>query len=367
MKLTDILIEGIHDPSIFKAVFVIGGPGSGKTTITDMLGLKALGFVNINSDSALTYLMTKNQLSLDMPPEEKQERETVRTRAKEITFNRMSNAIDGRLGIYIDGTGEDFNKMEMLNNNLNEIGYETYLVIVHVPLDLALERNRNRTRKVPEEIVRNKWHGVQRNLEKFIQTFPKHIIINNNKTINDVKPQVDNAYKKISKWSKHPVRNDLTRLWFKQQTKIDESIDVEKAYPIETWYTDDETFALVAVAHDDHDRDIEISFTPMHDDINIVAFDFTRGGSYEQTGEGHAGKVFATVMRAFQDYLKSVEPDYVLFASKGHSRTKLYQSIIKRFANKFGYNQINIDDLPEEIIDNRENLPSGDIFVLSKV
>jgi hypothetical protein len=148
---------------------------------------------------------------------------------------------------------------------------------------------------------------------------------------------------------------------------IIESIDIDKAYPIETWYTDDDTFGLVAVAHDSKDNDIEISFTPMHDDFNIINFDFTRGGSYEVTGEGEAGKIFATVIKAFQEYLKAIKPDYILFSGKGDSRTKIYRNIIKRFSNRFGYNQINYNDLPEELIDNPKNLPAGEIFVLSKV
>ena len=44
------LYEGINDPSIFKAVFLAGGPGSGKSFVVGKTSLKALGFRLINSD-----------------------------------------------------------------------------------------------------------------------------------------------------------------------------------------------------------------------------------------------------------------------------------------------------------------------------
>jgi hypothetical protein len=31
MKLNDIIVEGVYDPGIFKAIFLAGGPGSGKS------------------------------------------------------------------------------------------------------------------------------------------------------------------------------------------------------------------------------------------------------------------------------------------------------------------------------------------------
>ena len=36
--------EGINDPAIFKAIFLAGGPGSGKSFIVGKTGLTSLGF-----------------------------------------------------------------------------------------------------------------------------------------------------------------------------------------------------------------------------------------------------------------------------------------------------------------------------------
>lgn len=216
--LESALHEGVNDPAIFKVVFVIGGPGSGKSFVSDMLGLKALGFVTINSDEALSYLMTKHGLSLKMPPEEEPQRNIVRTRAKELTAGKMGGVLSGRLGIVIDGTGEDYEKIAGVYRNLQEIGYEAFLVVVYADLETALRRNAERPRSVPEEIVKKKWYGVQRNMDSFLATFDNNIVIDNNRGVAELKPQAADAYRKISAWSKRSPSSPAAKEWIKSQS-----------------------------------------------------------------------------------------------------------------------------------------------------
>jgi len=220
MKSFEFISEGVHDPAIFKAIFIVGGPGSGKSTVADFLTLKVLGFVNINSDTALTYLMQKNQLSLAMPPEETEKRDEVRQRAKQLTMAKMNNAIDGRLGLYIDGTGEDYNKVISLKENLEEIGYETFLVIVNASLEVALQRNLARPRIVPEDILKKKWHGVQKNLYKFMNVFTNHVVINTDRNTKTIMSEIGKAYKKIQKFSNASPRNELAKLWINKMKQL---------------------------------------------------------------------------------------------------------------------------------------------------
>lgn len=505
--------EGVNDPNIFKVVFLIGGPGSGKSTVAKMLALNSFGLVNINSDLALTYLMKKNKLDLQMPPEEKEKRDVVRTRAKEITGSKMNNAIDGRLGLFIDGTGEDYSKIQSLHTNLSELGYESYLVIVYAPLEVAQANNAKRERRVPDDTLLKKWQGAVNNINNFIDLIPNHSFIRNTGSMDDLKQETEPAYKQLMKWIRVPVNNSIANSWIEQQSNVNEalddknieallkakailkqkeqedlaawqkdieqkypqltqkpaapagwgtepqqptepevkepirvmqaklaalntaiektqilnnlrdkvnkkglltqalasdtdidlyvkdaykdgykslndkldksiailknrlntnrlafreSIDVDKAFPIETWYEDDDTYANVAVAHDSEGRDIEVIFTPLHDEVNAIDFDFTRGGTFEKTGEGEAGKVFATVLNAFSSYLSNINtPDYILFASKGGSRTSAYQAMIRRFAGRFGYKPIQYNDLPPEIADQPQ--AEGHQFVLARV
>ena len=57
--------EGVNDPAIFKAVFLAGGPGSGKSFIVGKTGLPALGFKVVNSDDAFESAMKKAGMEMD--------------------------------------------------------------------------------------------------------------------------------------------------------------------------------------------------------------------------------------------------------------------------------------------------------------
>ena len=98
MKYYQELQEGLYDPNIFKAFFLAGGPGSGKSYVvrrtTGGTGLKI-----VNSDPAFESLLKKAGLSLKMPPEEFERKEKVRAHAKKITAKRLKkNYLEGRLG-----------------------------------------------------------------------------------------------------------------------------------------------------------------------------------------------------------------------------------------------------------------------------
>ena len=84
MKTFQELQEGVYDPNIFKAIFLAGGPGSGKSYVvrktTGGSGLRV-----VNSDDAFEALLKKANLSLKMPDEETERRDVVRDRAKILT------------------------------------------------------------------------------------------------------------------------------------------------------------------------------------------------------------------------------------------------------------------------------------------
>ena len=104
MKTFDQLQEGVYDPNIFKAFFLAGGPGSGKSFVvrktTGGLGLKV-----VNSDNAFEKLLKDADFDLDfrdMSPEKSLERDVIRKRAKEVTSKMQKNFVAGRLGMIID-------------------------------------------------------------------------------------------------------------------------------------------------------------------------------------------------------------------------------------------------------------------------
>ena len=176
------LKEGLYDPNIFKAFFLAGGPGSGKTFVTRN-AFGGTGLRQINSDSAFESALRKNGLSLKMTEDEAEVRDILRARAKGTTDKTMDLSIKGRLGMVIDGTGRDYDKISRQKAILDQLGYDCYMIFVNTSLDVALERNKKRERSVPEYITRKSHGVVQGNIGKFQNSFGmgNMIIIDNSK------------------------------------------------------------------------------------------------------------------------------------------------------------------------------------------
>jgi dephospho-CoA kinase len=210
MKTFHELQEGLYDPNIFKAFFLAGGPGSGKSYVA-MKSTGGTGLKTINSDDAFEHLLTKAGLSLKMPPEETEPRDVVRDKAKELTTKREKNFLDGRLGLIIDGTGREVDKILRQKAKLEELGYDTYMIFVNTSLDVALERNADRPRSVAEPIVVKSWKDVQANIGKFSNIFRAgFIVVDNNNAGEDVFKEV---YKRVKGLLRKKVQNTRAKSW----------------------------------------------------------------------------------------------------------------------------------------------------------
>ena len=225
--------EGVFDPGIFKAIFLAGGPGSGKSYVagktTGGFGLKL-----INSDDTLERLLKKHNVPLDfatMSPDQTAKKDMLRTRAKELTFGQMKvkafkgkGALDlyiaGRLGLVIDGTGKDFDDIHRQASYLKKMGYDTYMIFVNTSEQVAQQRNLERPRKLRPEKVKEFWLSVQQNIGKFQAYFrpSNFIVVDNNKAGEDVFKQVS---KRIRKLVGKKVTNPIAQQWiaFQMQSR----------------------------------------------------------------------------------------------------------------------------------------------------
>ena len=210
MRTFNELQEGVYDPNIFKAFFLAGGPGSGKSYVvrrtTGGTGLKS-----VNSDEAFEHLLKKAGLSLKMPEKETVPREVQRQRAKDITVKRHANFVEGRLGLIIDGTGKEAEKILLQKRQLEELGYDTYMIFVNTSLDVALQRNADRPRSIQEPIVVKSWKDVQSNIGKFSNMFRGGmIIVDNNDAGEDVFAEV---WKRVQGLLRKKVTNTRAKNW----------------------------------------------------------------------------------------------------------------------------------------------------------
>ena len=219
MKTLKQLQEGLYDPNIFKAFFMAGGPGSGKSYVvkksTGGTGLKI-----VNSDVAFEKLLIKAGLSLKMPDDELVARDKVRGKAKALTKLSRDNYVEGRLGLVIDGTGKDFDKITNQASDLKQIGYDVYMIFVNTSLDVALENNQKRARTLKDSMVKDLWNQVQNNMGKFQRYFggTNFIIVDNNEVDKDGK-LFDSCFKRVKALLSNKVVNPTAKRWIAREIR----------------------------------------------------------------------------------------------------------------------------------------------------
>jgi adenylate kinase len=218
-EFREYLNEGVYDPGIFKAFFLAGGPGSGKTFVT-ATAFGGTGLKVVNSDAAFERGLKQANLSLKMPDEEEYFRNIVRAKAKITASTMLDKYVEGRLGLVIDATGRDLSLVQRQHSMLRNIGYDCYMVFVNTSLDVALERNKNRPRSLPEYIVQKSWQGVQANIGSFQRVFSpnKMLVVDNNRSEQELVTQtLSTASKFIRSKLRTKPENGIALSWIKKE------------------------------------------------------------------------------------------------------------------------------------------------------
>ena len=225
-EVRDYIYEGVYDPGIFKAFFLAGGPGSGKTFVTQS-AFAGTGLKLVNSDVKFERDLKKANLSLKMPDEEKYFRDRIRQSAKEFAGKQMDTYLKGRLGMIVDSTARDYPSIQRQYNLLRNIGYDCYMIFVNTSLDVALERNRTRSRSIPEYIVQKSWKGVQANMGAFQKVFghSKMLIVDNNKDDKELVTQTLNtASRFIRSRLRSKPETQIAMSWIKRELEAKKRI-----------------------------------------------------------------------------------------------------------------------------------------------
>jgi predicted kinase len=227
--IVEILTEGVDDPGILKCVFMAGGPGSGKSyTAKEIFGVgkgltssfSASGLKIVNSDTAFEKGMKDNGINpKDLARIEKEDpelwdkitgKDSIRTKAKALTQKQQSFYEAGRLGMIIDGTGDEVSKIKKKKEHAEKLGYDCYMVFVNTSLEVALERNAARDRTLPEDLVTDIWKACQNNLGKFQTIFSGNMVIVDNTVYKPINKVVQ---KQIDSFIRKPIYNRIGQKW----------------------------------------------------------------------------------------------------------------------------------------------------------
>ena len=213
--------EGVYDPGIFKAFFLAGGPGSGKSFVTSRV-FAGTGLKLVNSDNAFERQLKKTGLSLQMPDSEAYFRDIIRKRAKTTVLSGLDQYMRGRLGLVIDSTARDYDTIARQMSQLKQLGYDCYMVFVNTSLDVALERNRRRERTVPEYITKQSWTKVQSNIGKFQSLFgmDSMIIVDNSKDDRELTTvTMGKVDKSVRRLLRNKVKSYTAKRWMASERK----------------------------------------------------------------------------------------------------------------------------------------------------
>ena len=233
-ELKHELLEGVYDPGIFKAFFLAGGAGSGKSYSAEKATGSAAGKFQwndsmskltpgkvgpyglkvVNSDEQLEYGLMKAKMSSNMKAYtsgEIERKELIRTKAKKVTKKREQLWINGRLGLIIDGTAKDLTKLGIKKKALEDVGYDTYMIFVNTSIDVAIQQNNARARKLPDQIIRDTWNEVQGIKDQLANLFPGGFVeIVNNRAGEDV---FRKAFVQVGKLIKKPPTKPAAKMW----------------------------------------------------------------------------------------------------------------------------------------------------------
>lgn len=230
-----LLNEGVYDPGILKAVFMAGGPGSGKSYTAKIIfggdpkssvaASTATGLKLVNSDPAFEHFLKKAGIDpgeLGKMSKEEFEKVTVgsespRGKAKKLRNKAQTQYMQGRLGLVIDGTGDDYKKTAAKKAALEKAGYDTFMIFVNTSLDVAQERNAQRDRKLPEDLVEEIWSSVQQNLGGFQSLFgAENLAIVDNTVYGPLPKEISAAARNFMS---RPVKNRAGKAWIEQELK----------------------------------------------------------------------------------------------------------------------------------------------------
>lgn len=245
-----LMIEGVDDPGILKCVFLAGGPGSGKSyTAKEIFGVGKTAFSSVsagglkivNSDSAFEKSLKDNGINpKDLGTIDKDSElwdtiagennpNSIREKAKKITQKQQAFYEAGRLGMIIDGTGDEVMKIKKKKEHAESLGYDCYMIFVNTSLEVAQERNKSRDRTLPEDLVNQIWKACQNNLGAFQSMFGGNFIIVDNTEYKKYQSSVknkktgeikivdttiaQNIQKGINSFLRKPIYNQIGKKW----------------------------------------------------------------------------------------------------------------------------------------------------------
>jgi predicted kinase len=199
-----------YNRGLFRAIFVTGGPGSGKDVIIRE-AINEQKAVELNSVQAYQYLMDKKQLS-----------------EKSNDFRR--EAIRNRGPLIINGPADDHTRLITIKEELEELGYSTAMVFVDTTNEASQSRNEKLTKMIAETVRQEKWELAQTCKEAYRQNFNKFITFNNSSSYDAIEEDITETYQKLSWFMDEKVYDETAYIWLESHGKLNTNDSITVLY-----------------------------------------------------------------------------------------------------------------------------------------
>jgi cytidylate kinase len=213
-----------------KAIFMAGPAGSGKSFIASKL--IPSNFNIINSDDTYEELLKATGLGLkqkDFTPDQLSQAAKLQTVARKETDKKYQELTKNLQNVVIDGTGAATKPLLKKKEELESLGYDTFMVMAYVPVLVSLERNMQRERSLMPGIVLRTWRDVNKNIDTYKQAFDDSIVIVNTSDNKDLNVFSKDKLQKYFEQSKAVGKPKTPEEQQKAQAERDQLIsDIEK-------------------------------------------------------------------------------------------------------------------------------------------
>lgn len=195
MRLIKYLVEGIEDRGIFKAVFLAGHPGSGKSYTLSRIKSGQIEPRIVNTDKFVEHYKNADWMKIG-------------DRVRRLNNSQLVLYLNSMLPLAIDGTSGSISAMLRRRGLLESMGYDTAMVFVNTDLETALKRIQQRERKVDEDFVRKSFRQLNANKSFYRGKFDTFIEVENGEgELTD--KAINHAFKFVKAFYDSPVKNPI--------------------------------------------------------------------------------------------------------------------------------------------------------------
>jgi predicted kinase len=155
-----------------KAIFMAGPAGSGKSFISQKL--VPSDFTTINVDDTYEELLKSSGIGMklaNMSPDELKKSGELMGQARKATDTKLQDATKDAKNLLIDSVGGSSKMLLKKKAELEDLGYDTAMIMTYVSPITSLERNKQRDRSLLPSIVIRSWRDVNTNIDAYRQAF----------------------------------------------------------------------------------------------------------------------------------------------------------------------------------------------------